>query len=131
MTGYAQARAAVIALLPELKGWTVYTDGIATGAHPPWVVVSLSENGREHTERLATTNHLATLDIRVVGSSELGIGIVCDKLTAALDGASPGNGVASLLPDKDSGVYASDLVATGTSTPYLMRVLTWRTGWPA
>lgn len=131
MNGYARARAAIIGLLPDLKGWKVYTDGIATGKKPPWIVVSLSENGREHTEGLAATNHLATLDVRVVSTSETSIGVICDKLTSALDGASPGCGVGSLVPDIDSGVYASELIDSDTSVPFLMRVLTWRTGWPA
>ena len=130
MSGYANARAAVIGLLPELKGWKVYTDGIATGAKPPWIVVSMSEDGRQVSEGGHTTNHLGKLDIRVVSLSELGIGIVCDRLTAALDGAHA-DGVSALIPDVDSGVYASELVDTDTSTPYLMRVLTWRIGWPA
>ena len=128
MTSYADARASVIALLPELTGWKVYADGIATGQSPPWIVVSFSETGRDHAEALNTTNHRGVLDIRVVGTSELGIGIVCDKLTTALDGAKPEK-VASLIPDIDSGVYASDLMQPDSSTPFLMRVLTWRTGW--
>lgn len=131
MTSYAQARAAIISLIPALKGWTVYTDGIATGKKPPWIVVSLSENGREHTEGLAATNHLAKLNVRVVSTSETSIGVICDKLISALDGASPGGGVGSLVPDIDSGVYASELIDPVTSVPFLMRVLTWRTGWPA
>lgn len=50
MSGYANARAAVIGLLPELKGWKVYLDGVATGAKPPWIVVSMSEDGRQVSE---------------------------------------------------------------------------------
>jgi hypothetical protein len=131
MTSYAQARAAVIALIPEFPGWDVFLDGIATGEHPPWIVVSLSENGRDHSEGLSTNSHRAVLDIRVVSTSETSIGGVCDKLTSSLDGARANQEVSPLSPDKDSGVYASDLMVADTSTPYLMRVLTWRTGWPA
>lgn len=133
MTSYAQARTGIISLLPDLPGWNqVYTDGIATGKSPPWIVVSLSEKGREGSEGGSTNVHHGVLDIRVVSPSELSIGIVCDKLTTALDHASPNiYGVASLIPDTDSGVYASELTNTDTGTPFMMRVLTWRTGWPA
>jgi hypothetical protein len=126
-----QARVAIVALIPEFQGWDVFLDGIATGKHPPWIVVSLSENGRDHSEGLATNSHRATLDIRVVSTSETSIGVVCDKLASALDGARPNTQIAVLTPNSDSGVYASDLVDTDTSTPYPMRVMTWRTGWPA
>lgn len=131
MTSYIEARAAIIALIPEFPGWDVFLDGVATGEHPPWIVVSLSEDGRRHSEGLSTNSHDATLDIRVVSTSESSIGGVCDRLMAALDGARATSGIAALAPDRDSGVYASDLVDAKTSIPYLMRVLTWRTGWPA
>lgn len=130
MTSYLQARKSVISLLPTLQGWDVYTDGIATGASPPWVVVSLSEVNRESAENMRTTNHLGKLTIRVVGMSESGISAVCDKLMSALDGIKPDD-AATLCPDHDSGVYASELINPKTSTPFLMRVLSWRTGWLA
>jgi hypothetical protein len=130
MTSYLDARNAILGLLPDLNGWQVYKDGIANGSKPPWVVVSLSEKWRDGSEAGSTSSHRATLSIRVVSTSESSIGGACDRLMHALDGAQPGSGIAGLLADADSGVYASELVNPDTSTPYLMRVLSWRTGWP-
>ena len=132
MTSYLDARSAVVALLPALSGWTVYEDGVATGSSPPWIVVSFSETDRETSEGGSTSNHVGRLDIRVVGPSERGIGVVCDRLMQSLDHARPpSGGVAPLIPLTDSGTYASDLMVPDSNVPFLMRVLRWRTGWPA
>ena len=132
MTSYLDARSSVVTLLPDTPGWTVYADGVATGSSPPWIVVSFTETDRETVEGGATTNHVGRLDVRVVGPSETGIGIVCDRLIHELDHARPASGgVAPLVPFTDSGVYASDLMVPDSNVPFLMRVLQWRTGWPA
>ena len=131
MTRIAVVRDKVFALLPSLKGWVVYRDGIATGKTPPWVVVSFTETSRAFSEaRLQAMSHEGSLTIRVVGASEAGVNICCDNLTAALDGAKPDDpSISKLLADTDSGVYPSDLVTPETSMPFVMRVLKWRISW--
>jgi hypothetical protein len=129
MTTLTQAKHSILELLPELKGWHVYTNGIATAAKPPWVVVAVRETGRGYTESLHVGNHLVTLDIRVVGDTDDGVNIVCSKLQDELDGIRPADpNIGALLPETDSGVYSSELLQPDSSTPYVMRVLTWRTG---
>lgn len=126
-----EATSAVRALVPELPGWDVYED-VATGQSPPWVVVRVTETGRDGAEDLHTVAHDGMLDIRIVARTGKAISIVADRLQAALDGAVSGDGrISRLLPDQDSGTYASELTVTDTSTPYLMRVLTWRFSWTA
>lgn len=126
-----ESTSAVRALVPELPGWDVYED-VATGQSPPWVVVRVTETGRDGAEDLHTVSHDGMLDIRIVARTGKSISIVADRLQSALDGAVPGDGGTSrLLPDQDSGTYASELTVTDTSTPYLMRVLTWRFSWTA
>lgn len=126
-----EATSVVRALVPELPGWDVYED-VATGQSPPWVVVRVTETGRDGAEDLHTVSHDGMLDIRIVARTGKAISIVADRLQAALDGAVPGDGRTSrLLPDQDSGTYASELTVTDSSTPYLMRVLTWRFSWTA
>lgn len=126
---YIDARRAVMGLLPELRGWDVYTDGPPSKGSPPWVVATFSEKDRGHVECGRVTDHLGELSIRVVGPSDEGIGIVCDKLMA-LDGARPHKDMSCLVADIDSS-YPSELTDRATNTPYQMRVMTWLTGWPA
>ena len=126
-----EATSAVRALVPELPGWDVYED-VSTGQSPPWVVVRVTETGRDGAEDLHTVSHDGMLDIRIVARTGKAISIVADRLQAALDGAVPDDGrISRLLPDQDSGTYASELTVTDTSPPYLMRVLTWRFSWTA
>ena len=126
-----EATSAVRALVPELPGWDVYED-VATGQSPPWVVVRVTETGRDGAEDLHTVSHDGMLDIRIVARTGKSISIVADRLQASLDGAVPDDRrISRLLPDQDSGTYASELTVTDTSTPYLMRVLTWRFSWTA
>ncbi|OXN01479.1 hypothetical protein [Bifidobacterium vansinderenii] len=127
---YQTARQTILKHIPTLTGWTTYPDGIATGPHPPWIVISFRETTRDTTEALAVTTHHATLTIRVVGESETGVNIACEKLQNAIDGVSP-EGMSALVPDVDSGTYPSELQQPHTSTPYIMRVLSWQTGWTA
>ncbi|MBW3088827.1 hypothetical protein KIH77_08845 [Bifidobacterium sp. 82T24] len=126
---YLEARTAVLALLPEMHGWAVYEDGMADGAHPPWIVVSLRQTGRDLNEAVHATLRHAVLDIRVVGVNETSVNIACERLQDALDGAMP-EGLSALVPDIDSGTYAAELQQPESSRPYVMRVLTWRTGYP-
>lgn len=43
MTDFLKVRESVIRLVGEIRGWDVYTDGIApAGKTPPWVVVGLT-----------------------------------------------------------------------------------------
>ena len=126
-----EATSAVRALVPELPGWDVYED-VATGQSPPWVVVRVTETGRDGAEDLHTVSHDGMLDIRIVARTGKAISIVADRLQSALDGAVPDDErISRLLPDQDSGTYASELTVTDTPTPYLMRVLTWRFSWTA
>lgn len=131
MVAYVDARDRVLALVPKLPGWRTYLGVPAQGASPPWVVVSFSETRRDSTESLCTCSHMGRLDIRVVGENDESIGIVCDRLQSALDGAYPGNGLGCLVPDRDSGVYQAELVSPMTGSPFSMRVLTWTVGWEA
>jgi hypothetical protein len=125
------ALAAVKAMLPDLTGWPVY-DGMATGDRPPWIVVTLSEVGRDLTESVGVSDHMAKLDIRVVARTARSVDIVADKLQRALDGRTPAPGMGVLMPDQDSGIYPSELtVPDSPGITYVMRVLTWRTGWTA
>ena len=131
MTSEAEARRQVMALLPSLPGWTVWTDVPAQGQSPPWVVVQFSENDRDQSEAAVTSLHIGVLDIRVVGESAESVGIVCDRLSRTLDGAWPGNGMSCLVPIRDSGAYSAELVSPLTGSPFSMRVLQWRVGWDA
>lgn len=121
----------VRSLVPRLPDWQVYQD-VATGEKPPWVVVKVSETGRDGAEDLHTLSHEGVLDIRMVARTGQAISIVADKLKNTLDGATPMDGrISRLVPDTDSGLYASELTDSGSRAPYLMRVLTWRFGWSA
>lgn len=116
-------------MVPDLKGWRMFRDGLAIGGSPPWIVVGLNPDSTLRGEALNATACSGSLDIRVVGESQLGIGIACEKLQQALDGAYPGSGFSRLIPDKDSGIFASELESQSTSRPFMMRVLTWRVSW--
>lgn len=131
MTPTKQVKRVVRDIIPPLPGWTVYDD-VATGKSPPWVVVRVSETGRESAEDLHTTASMGMLDIRIVARTSEAIDIIADRLKPALDGAAPSDRrVGRLVPDVDSGVYAAELTDPDTSRPWLMRVLTWRFGWSA
>lgn len=129
MSRTVEVRKAVRALVPAMPGWRVYED-VATGQSPPWVVVRVSETGRNRAEDLHAVSHDGVLDIRIVGLEGDGISIAMDRLKDSLDGAIPvDRRISRLIPDQDSGLYAAELTDTATSVPYLMRVLTWRFAW--
>lgn len=120
------AKQRILTLMPPMPGWTVYHD-MATGMSPPWIVIRIRETGRDLTEAVAVTNRMITVDVRVVSDTADGIDIACMQYQQALDGVHP-QGMGALVPYTDSGIYSSDVLNTATSTPFLMRVLTWRCG---
>lgn len=128
---HMEARRRVLAMVPNCKGWARYEDVAQSGKNPPWIVIKFIENQRLVTESLAVTTKLATLEIRVVGDTADGIGVICDKICDALQEAWPGPPFGRIRLDIDSGVYASELVSTITNLPYLMRVLRFRVSWAA
>ena len=74
----------------------------------------------------------ATLEMRVVGTTELGVNIIAEKLHDKLDALTNLDPRISLLtPLRDSGSYPSDLTNPQTNLTYQMRVLTWRFTWNA
>ncbi|WP_143248884.1 hypothetical protein [Bifidobacterium tissieri] len=122
-----EAKQRVLALMPDMSGWTVYPDGVATGAHPPWIVVQFDEIDRGLSEAVRATGCLWRLTIRVVGETPDGVNVACARLHDRLDGRMPDR-MGALIPYSDSSVYASELTNPSTSTAYVMRVLTWRVG---
>ena len=128
---HMQARRRILNMVPNCKGWARYEDVAQSGHDPPWIVLKFIENQRLVTESLAVTTKLATLEIRVVGDTADGIGVICDKMCDALHGAWPGRPFGRISLDVDSGVYSSELVSTVTSMPFLMRVLRFRVSWAA
>ena len=128
---HMEARRRVLAMVPNCKGWARYEDVAQSGKDPPWIVIKFIENQRLVTESLAVTTKLATLEIRVVGDTADCIGVICDKMCDALQGAGPGRPFGRIRRDVDSGVYASELVSTTTNLPFLMRVLRFRVSWAA
>lgn len=128
---HIEARRRILAMVPACKGWKRYEDVAQPGKAPPWIVLKFIENQRLTTESLAVTTKLATLEIRVVGDTADGIGVICDKMCDALQGAWPGRPFGRISLDVDSGVYPSELVSTVTSLPFLMRVLRFRVSWAA
>lgn len=132
MTDFLKVRESIIRLVGEIRGWDVYTDGIApAGKTPPWVVVGLTETSRTHTESQRTDLHIGRLDIRIVARSQTSVDMLASLLTERLDGARPDMpGPSPLIGDVDTGSNPSDLTDPDTGMPYMMRVLTWRIGWP-
>lgn len=128
---HMEARRRVLARVPACKGWARYEDVAQSGKDPPWIVIKFIENQRLTTESLAVTTKLATLEIRVVGDTADGIGVICDKMCDALQGARLGRPFGRISLDVDSGVYPSELVSTVTNLPFLMRVLRFRVSWAA
>lgn len=128
---HMEARRRVLARVPACKGWARYEDVAQSGKDPPWIVIKFIENQRLVTESLAVTTKLATLEIRVVGDTADGIGVICDKMCDALQGARLGRPFGRISLDVDSGVYPSELVSTVTNLPFLMRVLRFRVSWAA
>ena len=131
MTSYLDVSDSVIALIPVIPGWEsrTFTGGVSTGQSPPWIVASFSEDGRSTSEGGSVTSHSGKLDVRVVSTSASSVGVACERISSALDFARPGHRVSQLVPDRDSGVYASELTQPDTGIPYVMRVLTWRLAW--
>lgn len=124
------ARKLILKLLPSMAGWQVFTGGVAGKGAPPWIVAGLSESGADVSENSRRTGVDATLDVRVVGRSQAGVNVACQRLSRALDGARTVNpAIAPLTPSTDSGTYPADMTDPETGSPYIMRVLTWRTGW--
>lgn len=132
MTDYMKVRESVLRLVGDIHGWDVYADGIApAGKTPPWVVIGLTETSRTHTESQSTDLHIGRLDIRIVARSQTSVDTLASHLTERLDGARPDMpGLSPLIGDVDTGSTPSDLTDPDTGTPYMMRVLTWRIGWP-
>lgn len=128
---HMEARRRVLAMVPNCPGWTRYEDVAQSGHDPPWIVLKFVQDELLVTEALAVTTKLATLEIRVVGDTADGIGVICDKMCDALQGAWPGPPFGRIRLDVDSGVYASELVSTKTNLPFLMRVLRFRVSWAA
>lgn len=128
---HMEARRRVLARVPACKGWARYEDVAQSGKDPPWIVLKFIENQRLTTEALTVTTKLATLEIRVVGDTADGIGVICDKMCDALQGARLGRPFGRISLDVDSGVYPSELVSTVTNLPFLMRVLRFRVSWAA
>lgn len=124
------ARKLILQLIPPMRGWRVFTGGVAGKGSPPWIVVGLSEQGGSTSENAKRFGVDATLDIRVVGRSQAGVNIACQRLSILLDGARTVNpGISPLVPATDSGTYPADMTDPETGSPYIMRVLTWRIGW--
>ena len=123
---HLDAKRRVMGLLPVMDGWAVFED-VATGAHPPWIVVRFGQIGRALSEAVAVTSRIYTLEVRVVGASADSVNVACDRYQEALDGRHP-DGMGALVPDVDSGVYAAELTDPDTGFQYVMRVLSWRCG---
>ncbi len=110
MLTHIEARRRIIAMVPACKGWKRYEVVAQPGKAPPWIVLKFIENQRLTTESLAVTTKIAKLEIRVVGETAVGIGVICDKMCDALQGAWPGRPFGRISLDVDSGVYPSELV---------------------
>lgn len=128
---HIEARRRILNMVPATPGWRRFEDVAQSSAHPPWIVLKFVQDGQLDTEALAVTTRLATLEIRVVGDTADGIGVICDKMCDALQGAWPGRPFGRISLDVDSGVYPSELVSTVTNLPFLMRVLRFRVSWAA
>ncbi len=126
---HMEARRRILNMVPDCKGWARYEDVAQSGHDPPWIVLKFVQDELLVTEALAVTTKLAMLEIRVVGDTADGIGVICDRMCDALQGAWPGRPFGRIRLDVDSGVYASELVSTTTNLPYLMRVLRFRVSW--
>lgn len=126
MVTVTQAKRRILALMPPLDGWPVYED-MALADAPPWVVVSVTQTGRDVNEAVNVTGRLFTLTVRVVGGSVDGVDHVCDLLQDAFDGRRP-ESMSALVPWSDSGTYPSELTDPQTGRPHPMRVLAWRVG---
>ena len=123
---HLEAKSRVMQLMPDMPGWPVHWN-TATGPAPPWIVVRLLNAGIALNEAVNVTCRVWELDIRVVGADEDGVNIACERLQDAFDGRHP-DGMAALVPYRDSGVYASELTDPRTGCAYVMRVLSWRGG---
>lgn len=128
---FVDAREHVLSLLPDMPSWKTWKGHPAQGASPPWIVASFSEINTLGSESLRPNLHEGRLDIRVVSHTEESVGVACDKLISALFGAIPHWSMSSLRFERDSGIYAAELVSPLTGSPFLMRVITFRTGWSA
>lgn len=126
MVSALEAKRRVNAIRPALDGWAVYDD-VATAPAPPWIVMSVTQAGRDVSEALAVTSRLYTLTVRVVGVGADGVNIACERCLEAFDGHRP-EGMGALVPYSDSGVYESELTNPETGRAYPMRVISWRFG---
>ncbi|PLS25968.1 tail completion protein gp17 [Bifidobacterium parmae] len=113
-------------MLPDMPHWRVYED-VATGPSPPWIVWRVRETSRLLGEAVNVTGHVWELDVRVVAAFASDVDAACETIMDALDGRMPA-GMGALVPDKDSGVYASELTSPDTGQAFVMRVVTWRFG---
>lgn len=90
MTDFLKVRESVLRLVGEIRGWDVYTDGIApAGKTPPWVVIGLTETSRTHTESQSTDLHIGRLDIRIVARSQTSVDTLASHLTEDSTEPSP------------------------------------------
>ena len=126
MVNALEAKRRVAALRPSLDGWNVYDD-VAAAPAPPWIVMSVTQIGRDVNEAVDVTSRLYTLTARVVGVGADGVNVACERCMEAFDGRHP-EGMGALVPYSDSGVYDSGLTNPQTGRDYPMRVLAWRFG---
>lgn len=132
---YSSMRKAILAVLPHFPGWDQYDNGqapVSDTALPPWIIISIKDTGRPESEAIVGAAREATLEMRVVGTTELGVNIIAEKLHDKLDALTNIDPRISLLaPLRDSGSYPSDLTNPQTNLTYQMRVLTWHFTWNA
>ena len=112
-------------LIPVVDGWPLHmqVEPLA-GELPPWVIVTITNNGIQRNERI---------ELRCVSDNTDAVNIWCDDhAIPALQGVIPqcdGFACSCLTLTEDSGTYAAGLTETDTAYRYRVRVLRFDFTW--
>lgn len=121
---------AIAAMVPQLGECSSYRDEADSKATLPWIVTTVSLQGRETSESLSAHAGHGFLETRIAAHTVDQVNLFADltDVTGFMPHAE-GFSVGALVPYADSGVYLAPLTDDLTSKRVPLRVVRWRFTW--
>jgi hypothetical protein len=121
---------AVAGMVPTLEECSSYRDEADSKATLPWIITTVSLQGRETSESLSAQAGHGFLETRIAAHTVDQVTLFADL--ADVTGLTPhaeGFSIGALVPYADSGVYLAPLTDDLTSKRVPIRVMRWRFTW--
>lgn len=121
---------AIAEMVPQLGECSSYRDEADSKATLPWIVTTVSLQGRETSESLSAQAGHGFIETRIAAHSVDQVNLFADLTdVTGLTPHAEGFSVGALVPYADSGVYLAPLTDDLTSKRVPIRVMRWRFTW--